>query len=235
MRVWLGVCQGHSKAYQKSPQDIRDPPAPSVKFSVESVPAPFSSGNHPMGARHLPLPSLSASDNCLLLIALGECGMVHFVHALVYALCHTIYTIYYYLKLCLNTISHASWASSDVLPSYIDQLRAPPHLAVIFAWTSFKPNKVYNALQDVRRLAAWCAAVGTRELTVYDEDGYLAQAISQTSDPKAGAQAPNLLVDAHFGAETAKDFHQKNPIAIRYPPLAHVPWPKAQDACQRTY
>lgn len=225
MRVWLGVCQGHSKAYQKSPQDIRDPPAPSVKFSVESVPAPFSSGNHPMGARHLPLPSLSASDNCLLLIALGECGMVHFVHALVYALCHTIYTIYYYLKLCLNTISHASWASSDVLPSYIDQLRAPPHLAVIFAWTSFKPNKVYNALQDVRRLAAWCAAVGTRELTVYDEDGYLAQAISQTSDPKAGAQAPNLLVDAHFGAETAKDFHQKNPIAIRYPlsPTFHGP------------
>lgn len=225
MRVWLGVCQGHSKAYQKSPQDIRDPPAPSVKFSVESVPAPFSSGNHPMGARHLPLPSLSASDNCLLLIALGECGMVHFVHALVYALCHTIYTIYYYLKLCLNTISHASWATSDVLPSYIDQLRAPPHLAVIFAWTSFKPNKVYNALQDVRRLAAWCAAVGTRELTVYDEDGYLAQAISQTSDPKAGAQAPNLLVDAHFGAETAKDFHQKNPIAIRYPlsPTFHGP------------
>ena len=225
MRVWLGVCQGHSKAYQKSPQDIRDPPAPSVKFSVESVPAPFSSGNHPMGARHLLLPSLSASDNCLLLIALGECGMVHFVHALVYALCHTIYTIYYYLKLCLNTISHASWATSDVLPSYIDQLRAPPHLAVIFAWTSFKPNKVYNALQDVRRLAAWCAAVGTRELTVYDEDGYLAQAISQTSDPKAGAQAPNLLVDAHFGAETAKDFHQKNPIAIRYPlsPTFHGP------------
>ena len=225
MRVWLGVCHGHSKAYQKSPQDIRDPPAPSVKFSVESVPAPFSSGNHPMGARHLPLPSLSASDNCLLLIALGECGMVHFVHALVYALCHTIYTIYYYLKLCLNTISHASWATSDVLPSYIDQLRAPPHLAVIFAWTSFKPNKVYNALQDVRRLAAWCAAVGTRELTVYDEDGYLAQAISQTSDPKAGAQAPNLLVDAHFGAETAKDFHQKNPIAIRYPlsPTFHGP------------
>ena len=225
MRVWLGVCQGHSKAYQKSPQDIRDPPAPSVKFSVESVPAPFSSGNHPMGARHLPLPSLSASDNCLLLIALGECGMVHFVHALVYALCHTIYTIYYYLKLCLNTTSHASWATSDVLPSYIDQLRAPPHLAVIFAWTSFKPNKVYNALQDVRRLAAWCAAVGTRELTVYDEDGYLAQAISQTSDPKAGAQAPNLLVDAHFGAETAKDFHQKNPIAIRYPlsPTFHGP------------
>lgn len=219
------MCQGHSKAYQKSPQDIRDPPAPSVKFSVESVPAPFSSGNHPMGARHLPLPSLSASDNCLLLIALGECGMVHFVHALVYALCHTIYTIYYYLKLCLNTISHASWATSDVLPSYIDQLRAPPHLAVIFAWTSFKPNKVYNALQDVRRLAAWCAAVGTRELTVYDEDGYLAQAISQTSDPKAGAQAPNLLVDAHFGAETAKDFHQKNPIAIRYPlsPTFHGP------------
>ena len=225
MRVWLGVCQGHSKAYQKSPKDIRDPPAPSVKFSVESVPAPFSSGNHPMGARHLPLPSLSASDNCLLLIALGECGMVHFVHALVYALCHTIYTIYYYLKICLNTISHASWATSDVLPSYIDQLRAPPHLAVIFAWTSFKPNKVYNALQDVRRLAAWCAAVGTRELTVYDEDGYLAQAISQTSDPKAGAQAPNLLVDAHFGAETAKDFHQKNPIAIRYPlsPTFHGP------------
>lgn len=219
------MCQGHSKAYQKSPQDIRDPPAPSVKFCVESVPAPFSSGNHPMGARHLPLPSLSASDNCLLLIALGECGMVHFVHALVYALCHTIYTIYYYLKLCLNTISHASWATSDVLPSYIDQLRAPPHLAVIFAWTSFKPNKVYNALQDVRRLAAWCAAVGTRELTVYDEDGYLAQAISQTSDPKAGAQAPNLLVDAHFGAETAKDFHQKNPIAIRYPlsPTFHGP------------
>ena len=178
-----------------------------------------------MGARHLPLPSLSASDNCLLLIALGECGMVHFVHALVYALCHTIYTIYYYLKICLNTISHASWATSDVLPSYIDQLRAPPHLAVIFAWTSFKPNKVYNALQDVRRLAAWCAAVGTRELTVYDEDGYLAQAISQTSDPKAGAQAPNLLVDAHFGAETAKDFHQKNPIAIRYPlsPTFHGP------------
>lgn len=178
-----------------------------------------------MGARHLPLPSLSASDNCLLLIALGECGMVHFVHTLVYALCHTIYTIYYYLKLCLNTISHASWATSDVLPSYIDQLRAPPHLAVIFAWTSFKPNKVYNALQDVRRLAAWCAAVGTRELTVYDEDGYLAQAISQTSDPKAGAQAPNLLVDAHFGAETAKDFHQKNPIAIRYPlsPTFHGP------------
>ena len=76
--------------------------------------------------------------------------MVHFVHALLYALCHTIYIIYYYLKLCLNTISHASWATSDVLPAYNDNLRAPPHLAVIFAWSSFKPSKVYNALQDVR-------------------------------------------------------------------------------------
>ena len=151
--------------------------------------------------------------------------MVHFVHALVYALCHTIYTIYYYLKLCLNTISHASWATSDVLPAYNDNLRAPPHLAVIFAWSSFEPCKVYNALQDVRRLAAWCAAAGTRELTVYDEDGYLAQALSKTADPKLHEQAPTLLVDIHFGAETAKDFRQKNPIAMRYPlsPTFHGP------------
>ena len=67
-----------------------------------------------MGARHLQLPSFPTSDDCLLLISPAECSMVHFVHALVYALCHAIYTIYYYLKLCLNTISHASWATSDL-------------------------------------------------------------------------------------------------------------------------
>lgn len=151
--------------------------------------------------------------------------MVHFVHALVYALCHTIYTIYYYLKLFLNTISHASWGHSDTLPPYIDNLRAPQHLAVVFAWSTFNPNKVYTALQDVYRLAAWCTTVGTQELTVYDEDGYLAQAIYKTPEPKADAQAPTLLVDVHFGAETAKDFNQKNPLHMRYPlsPKSQVP------------
>lgn len=223
MRRWLSVGQGHNLAYQKSPLDIRDTPSRCAKQSGAVLVPPV--GNYPMGVRHLrflPHPvrrRLLAAHRAWI-----ECSMVHFVHALVYTLCHIIYNVYFYLKLFLNTISHASWGHSDSLPPCIDTLRAPQHLAVVFAWSTFNPNKVHAALQDVYRLAAWCATVGTQELTVYDEDGYLAQVIYHTSKPKAETHAPTLLVDLFFGTETAKNLTQKDPLRIRYPlsPRSHV-------------
>lgn len=161
--------------------------------------------------------------------------MVSPAYRLVSVLLHAVYVLFYYTRLLVDVIRHVSWAHADTLPA-LKALRAPNHLAVVFAWTNPTAKRLNAACKDVLRLATWCAAVGTSELTVYDADGLLARAFLAHKDKELCLDSPllmssslssftalsskhTLLLRIHVGSHEKSDLSQTMTVRV---PCDHV-------------
>lgn len=145
------------------------------------------------------------------------------VFSVLLLLLHVAYGIYRAIVDAIQALPFVLAAADDtLLPSDLQGVRVPQHLAVAFPLAPSKASaylalarhrteqqriRVRDALHDVFRLAAWCAVLGTPELSVYDRDALLWSALAKSRTALDGlpddvgnvATEACIHVDVHLG------------------------------------